>query len=60
MNYKFKNGDIIPIDLKTIFPNSTVSGQYFEDDKGNVEIYIPENEYHTSFYVKLPNFQKRY
>ena len=54
MSYKFKNGDIIQFDLKTVFPNSTISGQYFEDDEGNVEIYIPEGVYNTSFYIKLP------
>ena len=58
MNYKFQNGDIIQCDLRTIFPNATVTGQYFEDDEGNVEIYIPENEYHTSFCVKLPKNKK--
>ena len=58
MSCNFKNGDIIQLDLRTIFPNSTVSGQYFEDDNGNVEIYIPEGVYNTSFYAKLPKIQK--
>lgn len=58
MNYKFQNGDIIQCDLREIFFSAIVSGQYFEDDKGNVEIYIPENKYHTDFYIKVPKNQK--
>ena len=26
----------------------------YTDTQGNVEIYIPENEYHTGFYLKIP------
>jgi hypothetical protein len=26
----------------------------YTDGQGNVEIYIPENEYHTDFYIKVP------
>ena len=58
MSYNYKNGDIVEFDLKRIFPNAIISGQYFQDDEGNVEIYISENEYHTDFYIKLPKIQK--
>lgn len=51
---KFKNGDIIGFDLRTIFPDATIYGQYFEDDDGNAEIYIPAMEQYTSFNIKLP------
>jgi hypothetical protein len=54
MKCNLKNGDMIQIDLKNIFPNSIVCGEYFEDDNGNVEIYIPEGICHTSFYIKIP------
>lgn len=55
---KYKNGDILTFDLRTIFPNATIAGQYFEDDNGNVEIYIPETELYTSFYIKVPKNTK--
>ena len=42
------------VDLKAIFPNSLVCGEYFEDDDGNIEIYIPEGVCHTGFYIKIP------
>ena len=54
MKCNLKNGDMITVDLKTIFPNSIICGEYFEDDDGNVEIYIPEGVCHTSFYIKIP------
>ena len=54
MSYKYKNGDMIQFDLKSIFPNGIVYGEYFEDDYGNVEIYIPESVCNTSFYIKIP------
>lgn len=54
MSYKFNNGDMIQFDLKNIFPNSIVCGEYFEDVDGNVEIYVPEGICHTSFYIKIP------
>ena len=54
MKCNLKNGDMITVDLKTIFPNSLICGEYFEDDDGNVEIYIPEGVCHTSFYIKIP------
>ena len=54
MAYNYKNGDMIQIDLKHIFQNSIICGEYFEDDNGNVEIYIPEGVCHTSFYIKIP------
>lgn len=55
---KYKNGDILTFDLRTVFPNATIAGQYFEDDEGNVEIYIPETELYTSFYIKVPKNTK--
>ena len=58
MAYSLKNGDIIQVDLKSIFPNSIVCGEYFEDDNGNMEIYIPEGVCHTSFYIKIPKNHK--
>lgn len=58
MAYSLKNGDMIQVDLKSIFPNSIVYGEYFEDDNGNMEIYIPEGIYHTSFYIKIPKNYK--
>ena len=54
MKCNLKNGDMITVDLKTIFPNSLVCGEYFEDDNGNVEIFIPESVCNTSFYIKIP------
>ena len=54
---KYKNGDIITFDLKKAFPN-VMAGQYFEDDKGNAEIYISETELYTGFYIKLPKSEK--
>jgi hypothetical protein len=30
----------------------------YTDNDGNVEIYIPENEYHTGFYIKVPKNTK--
>ena len=58
MAYKYQNGDIIQINLKDIFPNSIICGEYFEDDDGNVEIYIPEGVCHTSFYIKVEKSPK--
>lgn len=58
MAYKYKNGDMIQVDIKNIFPNGIVCGEYFEDVDGNVEIYIPEGVCHTSFYIKMPKHQK--
>ena len=55
---KYKNGDLIPFDLRKVFPNATIAGQYFEDEDGNVEIYVPETPYLTSFYIKLPKSEK--
>lgn len=55
---KYKNGDILTFDLRTVFPNATIAGQYFEDNNGNVEIYIPETELYTSFYIKVPKSEK--
>ena len=55
---EYKNGDILTLDLRTVFPNATIAGQYFEDDNGNVEIYIPETGLYTSFYIKLPKNTK--
>ena len=54
MQYGLKNGDMIQFDLRSAFPNATVFGEYFEDENGNIEIYIPEGENHTSFYIKIP------
>lgn len=58
MSYNYKNGDIITFDLRTVFPNAIIAGQYFEDDNGNVEIYVPETNCVTGFYIKLPKNQK--
>ena len=55
---EYKNGDILKFDLRKVLPNATVAGQYFEDDNGNVEIYIPETDYYTSFYIKVPKNMK--
>ena len=55
MAYKHKNGDIVSVDLRVIFQNATVYGQYFVDENGNAEIYVPESENYTSFNIKLPN-----
>lgn len=55
---KYKNGDILTFDLRTVFPNATIAGQYFEDDEGNAEIYISETELYTGFYIKLPKNTK--
>jgi hypothetical protein len=54
MKCNLKNGDMMTVDLKAIFPNSLVCGEYFEDDDGNIEIYIPEGVCHTGFYIKIP------
>jgi hypothetical protein len=35
---------------------SCVPYEKYVDENGNVEIYIPENEYHTGFYLKVPKF----
>jgi hypothetical protein len=54
MSYKYKNGDKIPIDLKEFFKdNHNVLGVFYEDDDGNVEIYVPETEQYTGFYLKV-------
>ena len=58
MSYNYKNGDIITLDLRQVFPNATVAGQYFEDEEGNVEIYVSETPYLTSFYIKVPKNTK--
>lgn len=55
MAYKHKNGDIISVDLRAVFQNATVYGQYFVDENGNAEIYVPASENCTSFNIKLPN-----
>jgi hypothetical protein len=31
-----------------------VAYEEYTDAKGNIEIYIPENDYHTGFYLKIP------
>lgn len=57
MNYK--NGDKISMNLATFFSAyDDVTGEYYQDENGNVEIYIPENEFHTEFYMKLPKDTK--
>lgn len=57
MNYK--NGDKISIDLATFFSAyDDVVGEYYQDENGNVEIYIPKSEFHTEFYIKLPKDTK--
>ena len=58
MSYNYKNGDLITFDLRKVFPNATIAGQYFEDEDGNVEIYVPETPCLTSFYIKLPKSEK--
>ena len=58
MSYNYKNGDILTFDLRQVFPNDTIAGQYFEDEEGNVEIYVPETELYTSFYIKVPKNTK--
>jgi hypothetical protein len=39
------------------FCRENILFEMFEDKDGNVEIYIPENKYHTGFYLKLPKNQ---
>lgn len=59
MDYKYKNGDKVSINLANFFSAfEFVEGEFYQDDDGNVEIYIPEAKQYTSFYVKLPKFQK--
>lgn len=59
MDYKYKNGDKVSIDLSNFFTAfDIVEGEFYQDDEGNAEIYIPETKYYTSFYVKLPKIQK--
>lgn len=36
------------------FKRQGIPYEIFKDENGNVEIYIPENEYHTGFYIKIP------
>ena len=49
------NGDKISINLATFFSvYEDVEGEVFQDEEGNIEIYIPENTYYTSFYIKIP------
>lgn len=55
MTKKFNNGDIIGFDLRDILKSSIVYGQYFVDENGNAEIYVPASENYTSFNIKLPN-----
>lgn len=55
---EYKNGDILTFDLRKVFPTVMVAGQYFKDDNDDVEIYIPETDYHTSFYIKVPKNAK--
>ena len=56
----FENGDIVHVDLRSIFGNATVCGQAFKDEDGNIEVYIPEDKHHTEFYIKIPKNFKTY
>ena len=59
--YKDTNTQII-FNLDTgdlLFQQNGIIFEIYEDKDGNVEIYIPENEYHTGFYInQLKNVQK--
>ena len=52
---EYKNGDKISMNLANFFSTyEFVDGEYYQDENGNVEIYIPETENYTGFYIKLP------
>ena len=39
---------------KLLLEEICIPYEEYTDAKGNVEIYIPENNYHTGFYLKIP------
>lgn len=53
-----KNGDKTTVDLVKIFywyvKNHTPKAEYYEDEEGNVELYIPESKEYTEFRIKIP------
>ena len=53
-----KNGDKIPVDLVNLFywcvKNHKPQAEYYEDEEGNVELYIPETKEYTDFRIKIP------
>ena len=57
-----KNGDKVTVDLVQMFywfvKNHRPQAEYYEDEEGNVELYIPEAKEYTAFRINIPKNSK--
>lgn len=48
----FDDGGVLDLDVGDLFFGTF---ELYKDEDENIEFYVPENEYHTGFYLKFPN-----